>query len=451
MTTPTPDPHYALTFSPVAESDTPPAPTPATIEPPMQLLYVPPLYTYAYAPGVFVRHEGPDEFDTGQTAKLWGARETALEVDEATKDVIKDLCLRGVPKADDPGGTPPVEGGARVGRGYVYLDEFPGGTPADQLRNAVSSTNQAIVPMPGTVIDVGNSPIVMPARKVIAGLGGPQNEFKGTWPVYFRGSGAAIRNAPVGTNYGGNKGWGLENICLVGQPGLAMIEQVTAANQLDYLSFDGCSFDTWNYVLDGPTLGVHIGGNCYTNNIYGSFAYRFKGSDSQLFMDGGKLDFGGAGNNPNATNIIFSLKEKSTIGPLYITGAPARCVLIEGGYDRAGLTFLGTVMEGRNVGNQSAGAVLAVTGADATFVGCQFNFSKAGRDQGIVNVSGGSASFIGCRWRRAANYGPEIYQSGGVVDVSGARLIDPAQPPRQIDYHKAGGTLLSDDGTVRMV
>lgn len=427
-------------------------PTPPVPEtPPLKIAYVPPLYDYAYGPGYFTRIESPEDYDTGYNAGLWPDRTGRLELTEDQKNALADVCLRGAPKDDGGGGTPPVEGGARVGRGYVYLDEFPGATPADQLRNAMTQTNQAIVPMPGTVVDVGTNPIVLTARKLIRGLGGPQSEFQGTWPVYFRGSGAAFRNAAVGSNYNGNKGWGLQDICLVGQPGLALVEQVTGANQLDYISIDGCSFNIWNYIIDGPCLGIHIGGNTYTNNIAGLFAYRFKGSDSQLFQDGGKLDFGGSFKNPAATAVIFSLQEKATVGPIYITGAPARAVLIEGGQDRGGLTFLGMTAEGRNINDRSAGAVVRITGADATFVGCNFNYASSGRgEQGIVQIDNGSASFLGCRWRRAQNYGPEIYQAGGFVDVSGARLIDPAQPPRQIEVRKTGGTLVAD-GTVKLV
>src|SRR6185437_5732132 len=181
--------------------------TPAAPQPPLIVFFDGVTYTYAGGPGYWSRHESAEEFTAGETAGLWGPRESAIVVtDPAKLAVIRDLCLRGAPKGDG-GETPPYQGGARVGRGYLYLDEFQGATPADQLRDAISRTSQAIVPLPGTIIDVGNNPIVMPARKVIKGLGGPQNEFKGSWPVYFRGGVSAFRNAPVGSNYGGNKGW----------------------------------------------------------------------------------------------------------------------------------------------------------------------------------------------------------------------------------------------------
>lgn len=451
MTTPEPGQHYELTFTPVA----PPEPGPAEpIDPitvaPLLLLFDGVTFHYAAGPGYFTRIESVEDFDDGLRAGLWGDRDTAVTMTQDQIDRTKAICLRGIPKADAP--VDPPAGGARVGRGYVYLDEFAGKTPADQMRDALARTGQAIVPLPGTTIDVGDSPLVMTARKTIMGLGGPQNEFKSTWPVYFKGSKAALRNAANGTNYNGNKGWVLKDICMVGQAGLPMIEQVQAANQLNYVSLDGCSFDTWNYVIDGPCLGLWTGGGVYTNNIGGPFAYRFKGSDCQVLTDGGKLDFGSAFKNPDATALVFSWMEKTYVGPVYITGDPARCILVEGSNEREGVTFVGLTLEGRNAGAQSAGAVLRVTGGGGSFIGCNFNYSKAGRnEQGIVMVSGGSASFLGCRWRRASNYGPEIVQTGGVVDVSGARLIDPAQAPRQIQYAKRGGTLLAYDGTVQLV
>lgn len=450
MTTPDPNQHYALTFTPVADQPVQPPSDPAipeAREPALQVLFDGVTYHYAAGPGYFTRIESKEEYDRGLAVGLWGDRDTAITMDQAGLDAVKELCLRSVPKAPDP----VVVGGARVGRGYVYLDEFTGKTPADQLRDAIARTNQAIVPLPGTIIDVGTSPIVMPARKRIKGLGGPQDEFKGTWPVYLKGSVAAFRNAAVGTNYNGNKGWGIEDICLVGQAGIPMIEPVTAANQIDYLSFEGCSFDTWKFVLDGPCLGLYIGGVCYTNNISGDFVYRFKGSDCQLFTGGGKLDFGSAGKNPNATGIIFSWMEKSYVGPLYMTGDPARCILIEGSPDRGGLTLAGGTCEGRNAGAPSGGPVVNVTGGDATFLGWNFNYSRVGREgDGIVRLGGGSLSLIGCRWRRASNMaGPEVVQTGGVGDVSGARRLDAG--PQQIEWARRGGTLLGNDGTVKLV
>lgn len=419
-------------------------------------------YDYAYGPGYFTRIESAEEFDAGLAAGLWPNRASRLTLDEAGLAALKDLCLRGVPKDDAPvaGDVPPAPparptSGTSVGRGYVYLDEFAGANPVEKLRTALTQTNQAIVPLPGTTFDfAGSAPIVMTARKTIQGLGGPQNEFKSTWPIYWKGGRAALHNADNGSNYNGNKGWVLKDMCLIGQSGMPLIEQVAGGNQLNYVGFDGCSIDTWKYVLDGPCLGLWIGAGIYTNNIYGDFAYRFKGSDNQLFTDGGKLDFGGSQRNPNATNMIFSWMEKSYVGPIYVTGDPARCILIEGAYDRNGITFVGGTIEGRNAGAPSGGGVLKMTGGGATFVGWQFNFSAEGRgEKGICHITGtADASFLGCRWRRANNgWGPEIYMDGGTVDVSGARRVFTDRAPTQIELRKAGGTLLSADGTVRQV
>jgi hypothetical protein len=448
MTNPEPG-HYALTFTPVTEQPAEPA-VPATRQPPLQVLFDGVTYHYAAGPGYFTRIESKEEYDRGLTAGLWGDRDIAITMDQAGLDAVKELCLRSVPKVQDPG---PVEGGARVGRGYVYLDEFKGATPADQLRAAVTGTNQAIVPMPGTVIDVGADPILMTARKCIRGLGGPQNEFKSTWPVYFKGSKAALRNDLNGANYGQNKGWVLKDMCLVGQAGLPMIEQVQAANQLNYVGLDGCSFDTWNYVIDGPCLGLWIGGGIYTNNIGGAFAYRFKGSDCQIFTDGGKLDFGASFKNPATTAIICSWLEKCYIGPIYVTGDPARGLLVEGAFDRNGITFVGATFEGRNANAESGGPVVSVTGGGVVFLGCNFNFARAGREgAGIVNQSGGDMSLIGCRWRRGASTtNPEVVQTGGVADVSGARRVFTDRLPQQIEWARRGGTLLGNDGTVKLV
>ena len=340
-----------------------------------------------------------------------------------------------------------------TGRGYRYLDEFSGATPADQLRNAFNETSQAIVPLPGTVIDVGDNPIPLSAGKVLEGFGGPQNEFAKSWPVYFKGGPKGIFRIPDnGSNYAGNKGWGFYNIGFESQSSAPLIGTHDNANQLNYAGITGCSFDGFWHVIDGPCLGLRISGDSYTNNTKGPFSYRIKGSDCQLWTDGGKLDFGGGGTDPNKTCLILSWLEKSYIGPLYITGSPARALLCEGPADRNGVVINGMVMEGRNAGAPSAGAVARITGGGYGFLGCSFNFALPGRgEQGTLMVSGGDVSLTDCRFKRANGQGdPDVYQSGGIVDVKGARLYAGGDP-RQIRYRRAGGNLLASDNTVLQI
>jgi hypothetical protein len=342
-------------------------------------------------------------------------------------------------------------GGAVTGRGYRYLDEFTGTTPADKLRNAWAATNQAIVPMPGTVIDVGSNPITITAGKVLMGLGGGQNEFSASWPVYVKAAagGSVFKVADNGTNYNGNKGWGLKDIGFEGQSGIYFIQPCTLTNTINYAQIDGCSFDTFKTVIDAPMLGVKIMGNSYTNNIFGDFGYRIKGSDNDLWNNGALMDFGGQGKNPAATMLLVESLQKTNIGGIYITGDPARALKCSGGASNDGVNFVGARFEGRNAGAPSAGAVVKIEGGGYNFVGCQFNYAVPGRSEsGTVMISGGDASFTGARFRRASAQGaPDVYQTGGIVDISGARLVNTGD--HRITYKKTGGTVYND-GTVNV-
>lgn len=335
-------------------------------------------------------------------------------------------------------------GGAILGRGYSYLTDFPGTTPADKLRNAWT-VGRAIVPDPNATIDVGASPITIPAGAVLKGLAGPQNEFSLTWPLNVRhtGGSAVFKTAAAGSNHAGDKGWTFQHLGFEGTGTVNLFQ----ANPMDasglypaYATIEGCSADNFNTVMDTPLLGCVIDWR-YLNNLT-RFGCRLGGSDNTLFPMGGKQDFGGpaAGDSKRAAVLILSSLQKSYVGPIYITGQPSTALLIEGGFMRDGVTILGATFEGRNGATGAAGAVVRVTGAGANFVSCSFNFgmrnpTATGRDdKGIVHVSGGRVMLRDCFHESGGGAAPFVAQTGGSAKVRDAVGV--------------GGTTLTYSGAV---
>lgn len=339
-------------------------------------------------------------------------------------------------------------GGARTSRGVVWLDDLPGATPADKLRAAWTPGSQdrrCIIAAHGTVIDVGATPIPVPAGVCLAGPGGPQTEFSDQGRVFLRGATSAFRSVESGTNYSGTKGWSLVNVGFEGQAGLRFL----APNPMDasgpiiaYANIEGCSFDTFRSVLETPCLGLTLDVR-YFNNITGDFGWKITGSDCQLWTHGGKGDWGGGNTDPKRRALLWLAGlEKSTVGAtdttgggLYLTCSGAAGVEIDGSASRGGIDIFGLTVEGRNQGAPSAGACIRQTGNSVNYFGGNVNYGMgdpgaAGRgDRALADISGGVATFHGTRMRRGTYTGPLIGRRGSaVVDTFGCREVPSGAP-----------------------
>jgi hypothetical protein len=328
-------------------------------------------------------------------------------------------------------------GGAVVGKGYSYLDEFPGGTPADKLR-AAFTVPRCVVPLPGTTIDAGTSPITWPAGAVLKGLAGAQTEFGHTWPVNVRhtGGSAVFTNGTKGTNYSGTKGWAAHDISFQGSASVRLFKanpMDASGNIMAYPIISGCSFNNFYTVIESPLLGARFD-IPFFNNCYGPYMFMLSGSDNQLWTQGGKGDWNGPLDPTRRALIVLQSMQKSTIGAgLYLTGQPACALEISGGASNDTLDVFGLVAEGRNPGAPCAGAVVRVSGGcGVVFHGGGFNHAMAnpgstGRgDAGTIDVSGGSVVTMYSPRNRPANgvNAPFVANRGGTVKLFDPRRTD---------------------------
>lgn len=344
-------------------------------------------------------------------------------------------------------------GGATTSRGVVWLADLPGSTPAEKLRTAWTPGTQdrrTIIADHNAVIDVGASPIPVPAGVCLASPAGPQTEFSDQGRVFLKGVTSAFRSVDKGTNYTGTKGWSMVNIGFEGQPGLRFM----APNPMDasgpviaYASIEGCSFDLFRTIIESPMLGVTMDVR-YFNNITGECGWKLTGSDCQLWTHGGKGDWGGGQTDPKRRALVwFAGLEKSTVGAagayrwptsgggLYLTCSGAAGIEVEGSPGRGGLDLFGVTVEGRNASAPAAGAAVRMTGAVVNWFGGNVNYAMgnsaaSGRgDRGSVDVSGGSLAMFGTQFRRGASTAPHIARRGsGMVDTFGCREVPGLAP-----------------------
>lgn len=349
-------------------------------------------------------------------------------------------------------------GGAQTSRGAVWLADLPGSSPAEKLRAAWTPGSQdrrTIIADHNTVIDVGASPIPVPAGVCLASPAGPQTEFSDQGRVFVKGTTSVFRSVDKGTNYAGTRGWSMLNVGFEGQAGLRFM----APNPMDssgpiiaYANIEGCSFDLFRTIIESPMLGVHLDVR-YFNNITGETGWKLTGSDCQLWTHGGKGDWGGGQTDPKRRALVWLAGlEKSTVGylspdaigaatrgesswtetggGLYLTCSGGAGLEIEGSSSRGGLDLFGVTVEGRNDKAPSAGACIRQTGNHVNYFGGNVNYGMGdalagGRgDRAPFDVSGGVAALFGTRFRRGAFAGPMLARRGSaVVDVVACREV----------------------------
>lgn len=151
--------------------------------------------------------------------------------------------------------------------------------------------------------------------------------------------------------------------------------------------------------------------NCYETAIH------LGGADNMLWENGGLLDAATAYDGAGQPHLWCDGLDKSTVGPLFITGEQSWLpVRVSGqaygstGNNQGRVVFRGMRIEGRNPGAPSYGALARVEGGGATFQNCWFNYGMSspsnaaiGRtDSGIIHHSGGELDVSGCWYDRAS-------------------------------------------------
>lgn len=339
----------------------------------------------------------------------------------------------------------PAVGGAVTSRGVVWLDDLPGGSPAEKLRAAWGAGDRrAVIVSHSTTIDAGPQPIPVPAGVCLAGPAGPQTEFSDQGRVFVRATGgtAVFRSMDSGSNYAGTKGWSFVNLGFEGTSGLNLFapNPMNASGPImAYASIEGCSFDTFKTIIESPLLGCHWDIR-YFNNISGQYAFKLGGSDNQLWTHGGKGDWGGTNSVPGRQALVWlSSLEKTTIGAgaisgggLYLTCQGSAGLQVDGGADRDGVDVFGATIEGRHPAQPSANAVVRITGGGINFFGGNINFgmgSPSGTDKAFVDVTGGRLGMYLTTFRRGNSTAPLVARRGaGQVNLIGCTESPSKQP-----------------------
>ena len=268
---------------------------------------------------------------------------------------------------------------------------WPGATSTEKLRAAfseIASTSgpkPAVVIPPGITIDVGDSPILIPAGASLVGAAGVETEFGNGCPVHVRATGGTVnvntggkpvfKTSPRGSNYNGTKGWSFSGICFYGSGA----EDLIAENPSDgsgslvaYASLRNVSVSQMNTIYWGPLLGTTWSGTCYLNNFARGPVLWCGGSDNQLFTDGGFFEMGQLASYATRAQwpcmIRCDYLKNTVFGPLYVTGSPTTPFRVDGGSGTHGLNFSDVVVEGRPVPGAGpdylwcAGSLMRLTG-----------------------------------------------------------------------------------------
>lgn len=186
-----------------------------------------------------------------------------------------------------------------------------------------------------------------------------------------------------------------------------------------------------------------------------------RGSDSWFVPSAMNI---GWNNAPNGKYLIrFENQSKTFVRGLYLTcrNAGSRAVLVQGpASSQGGLHISDCVIEGQNLNEWAAGALIVVQGGGVHFERCSFNFGMGGGtgnvlgDAADILVSGGVATFSDfflCKASGRAETIPVLRVTGGAVAVerffgmqgSGAAW---SQPPL---VQNAGASTFITDASVR--
>jgi len=328
--------------------------------------------------------------------------------------------------------------------GEVLVESFSGATYSDKFRTALAtvgaeSPKRALILTPGSTIDAGATPFMIPAGVSIVGGAGVQTEFGDNCPIYARCTGgtAVFTVSPKGTNLNGTKGWSMRHIAFegTGSQNLFQDQPLDASGTYwAYCTLDNVCADQFNKIYQGPTIGVTIKGTTYYNNM-ATTAFYIGGSDNTLWSDGAFFEMGTVSSYATRAAlpamVRFGTLSKTYVGPMYSTGSPTTPFRLDGG--EGGVYFDGLTIEGRPVPGSGpnflwcAGELVNLSGGAAILRNKWYGFamkdpSSTGRtSQGYIQISGGNHLIDGGCVQvysdQAASPPPFIRITGGTVVV----------------------------------
>lgn len=354
------------------------------------MLFVPPTYTYAYGPGYFVRHETAEEYTRGEQAGLWGPRETALSVTEEVKEAIKDLCLRGVPKAEG-GPTPPA-----VSPLFGWVS-FDGLGKDDNARTAAmnklfAERRNCVVVLPIREIQTSVQVELWSGLAILGSLGVPPREYgrKTRWR-YTGTAGSVFKwvNSSPGQSYpadGSPRDGSVIGIEFVGGSAVDILPQTTTypGKTLWYWLFHNIGMNGMRTAWVGFGTGTVFGSGVSHFQGFSRTAIDVGGSECSLF--GSEFSFIDSKNLAAGLPFIRSRLEKSHINTIMTTTRGGYVPLeINGG---RGLHVRGVCFDAQDSDPTNGPAIIVLNHDGLVIDGNDFKgMAKAGGP--IIDIRGG--------------------------------------------------------------
>lgn len=365
-------------------------------------------------------------------------------------------------------------GGVATHLGGVTLESFPGATDDARLGNAMAYAQAQTFKPPILLLEQRvYGPFTTP-RDLYSGfklLGGPgfSNQYleapSTPQRVDVKTSGPWLR-VPAGQTYDvqisnlsfysqsstcdflGGHASGVLWTSIIRDVGFSLFRHVLGSPSTKLL-LTACLFDGWWNVNNSRNVAMTLGGS---DNVLWT--------GTQCLLDSPPAMVGST-----PYHLWFDYMQKTTVGPLFITGeqSPAAVRVTGSATYGAQLVFTGTRMEGRNQGKPSYGSVLRIEGGHVTLRDCWLSYGMADPaasprtgESGLVQVMGSArVLFDGCYFGRAAASGvdesmPIIHAAGSSrVRVRNAETGGSGTFAQVPLVASASGGVVDHDGSVR--
>lgn len=331
-----------------------------------------------------------------------------------------------------------IPGGSTAGMpGLVLLDSFAGSSDDQKLTNAMSYA-AAQTYRPGIVLGARYHTFSQP-RTVYSGLRifGPAGARIGFQNMEISGSNGQYNPCRVHLTTGtGNSSWlvGTSTTYSVTVGGIAFSGNGSSQFYHHPITAGTCYCATFfDLQFNGVKYAFGVPGDAWSNTLCaweGEWNFTglpdqpisVRGSDSWLQPTGMNI---GWNNAPTNTYLIrFENQSKTFVKGLYLTcrNAASRAVLVQGpASSQGGLFITDSVIEGQNLNEWAAGALIMVQGGGVEFDRISCNFGMGG---GTGNVLGDTA---------------DIMQTGGTMVISGVHTCKANGRSETIPWLRATG------------
>lgn len=338
-----------------------------------------------------------------------------------------------------------------AGQARIDVTTCAGATAREKLveglRRSVAEGAVLMYP-PGWTVDVGATPVDLPAHAELACGSGVATEFGRHARLNVRATGGQAIFRPLATSGDVNlgKGWALRAIEVFGTGKEDLFETQpgdSSGRIIAYSVLDNVCVNQMRRVYHGPQLGMKITGTTYWNNFTDT-PFAPSGSDGRFFTDGLLLEMGGVVDAATRAGIQGMIRmghlSKTYFGPVYVTGSPTLPISLAAG--KGDVKMQGAQVEGRpsNGGGDLAcwGPLMRLTGGGFKYRDGSLGYAMwkpAAGDRAYVHVSGGEHAILCPTYQPyPGRYVPIAYVEGGRLTIK-----DVQRDPAEIAGMKAAG------------